>query len=177
MCAKLSIATKLDTYLTQAKLTDRVRAGATMNINCSPDYLSFAGSIIGALAGIGAAFLAVYLAQHYADKRDLKTLRELLAEFADCAADMDKYADTNPVKGSTPALVHYRATRDAAIGMRTRGAAAAKVAARLETDQVGIELNRLHMAREGAVCADLQGRAGELRQLGRDLLAVLKNGL
>lgn len=140
------------------------------------DYYSFVGSLLGAGAGVGAAFLAVHLAQHSADQRDLKTLRDLLTEFASLAADMHELALTNPARGKSAALVHYRATRDAAIGMRTRGANAAKVAALLETDDLGNQLHRLH-GDPNAQSADVQGRAGEMRELGQQLLAVLTPGL
>lgn len=142
------------------------------------DFLSFSGSMLGAAGGIAAAFLAVYLSQHSADKRDLETLRDLLTEFGDRAAAMEQDAFLlNPVPVIEAALVHFRATRDAAIGMRTRGANVAKVAAQLETDQVGNRLNQYHDDGHNVQAPAVQAWAREMRQLGQQLLAVLENSL
>jgi len=133
--------------------------------------------MIGAGAGIAAAFIAVHRAQHAADRRDLKTLRALLAEFDARAVELEQNPLLNPPRAVDAALVHYRATRDAAIGMRTRGASAAKVAAELETNQVGDRLQGYHNDGVNVQGPAVQAFAPEVRELGQQLLAVLTNGL
>lgn len=142
------------------------------------DWLSFAGSVLGAAGGIGAAYLAVAWQRNSQDKATERTIRALIEKLRATAGDLDATADTGASKAARAVYRAFCSVRDVAIGVRTNNASIATIAARLEHTTVFPELERLVDAPENGIAAlDAKARAADIVSLCDELHAYFKSPL
>ncbi|MES2493840.1 MAG: hypothetical protein V4579_11245 [Pseudomonadota bacterium] len=134
------------------------------------DLLSFVGSLVGAAAGIVAAFLAVERQRNINDKASLETILQLIDELERTAMELRSSAETGPSPAARAVYRSFCALRDVAIGVRTSSASIATLAARMEHTTVYPELVRIVGAPENGVAAlDAKGRSAEIVSLCKDV--------
>jgi hypothetical protein len=152
-----------------------------MNTACGTDWTGFAGAVVGAVITIVGAYFVFQLQNRWTDRRQLKTITDLLNSLRAAGEIM---AGANGVLDPTTcvntAMLSYMTAESVAQQIRANGARIAYVAQRLEYSMAKQTLIRLQRTIEdggGIAAPDLKARGQEITDLAHVLLERLADGL
>lgn len=106
------------------------------------DGLSFIGALVGAGAGIAAAFLAVARQQSSTQASNEKTIRQLIARLRGTAEEVRRLGVRDAETAMQKVFNALWALRDTAVGMRTASASLATIASLMTHTTVWKTLDR-----------------------------------
>lgn len=106
------------------------------------EWLSFAGSVLGALVAVGAAIGAVTYQIEASEKQRLRTMRVLLEGIRSAGVNMQQLATTDPAGSAEDAKIAYDAALSVAAELRSHSAPLAIIAQELAVDLTGKQLSR-----------------------------------
>jgi hypothetical protein len=138
------------------------------------EWLSFAGSMMGASVTVIGALLVVGWQTVADDYRKRRTMLQLIEDVWTAGSLMaQEEAALDPARYTNRALFAYQAVKSVASERRSESIGFARVAQQLEGSTLLTHLVRLHAAQGGIAAADLQARGKEMMEFARDLRGEL----